>query len=635
MRNFTKITTALSCLLAAPVILAESTSANSGPQLLFGDTHLHTSYSFDAYLNKNQTGDPDTAYRWAKGMPVIHPFNRARVQIGTPLDFLVVSDHAELMGVIRAANQGSEDFEDMGPWGNLRRWFSFKMLSWGIESGEGSDIFSGFLPHRATGGEWDPVQDPANEMPLPPFGDTLKVESNAWHEIVDAAEQHNQPGQFTTFIGWEWSSIPIGANLHRIVFTPDSGEKAKQYVPYGSDQSQYPEDLWQWLADTGERTGSRFIAMPHNSNISKGYMYADTTLKGEEITAEYARLRMKWEPVSEVTQIKGDSETHPAFSPNDEFADFETYTHYIQQDAQEYSAAPADFARPALKLGLALEQKTGVNPYQFGMIGSTDSHSGIASAEEDNFWGKFARDSTPQTKRSEDSIGGSGVTGWSMAASGLAAAWATGNTREEIYDAFQRREVYATTGTRLRVRVFGGWNFDEAELDTAEFAAVGYAGGVPMGGMLATGEGHESKAPRFLIRAQKDPLNANLDRIQVIKGWVDARGEQHEKIYNVAWSGERQLDASGKLPSVGNSVNLETGHYTNDIGAKELATLWEDPDFERDVSAFYYVRVLQIPTPRHSLYDALALQSDLPAEGPATIQERAYTSPIWYSPGAQ
>ena len=628
MKKFSKALTGLICLG-----LAQGAMANEPTQLLFGDTHLHTSYSFDAYLNKNQTADPDTAYRWAKGLPVIHPFNRARVQIDTPLDFLVVSDHAELMGVIRATNMGTAEQGDLGLWGNFKRWIGVVILNRGIESGEGSDVFNSILPRSAEAPGGDPVADAANEFPDVIFGDTLATETTAWHEIVDAAERHNRPGEFTAFIGWEWSSIPTGANLHRIVFTPDAGDKARQFVPYGSDQSQYPEDLWQWLEDTSARTGARFVAMPHNSNISKGYMYAETSLKGAPITAEYARRRMLWEPVSEITQIKGDSETHPSVSPDDEFADFETYTHYIQQDRQEYVAAPADYARSALRLGLALEQKTGVNPYQFGMIGSTDSHSGLASAEEDNFWGKFARDSTPQTKRTAERIGGGKSSGWSMSASGLAAVWARDNTREEIFAAFQRKEVYATTGTRLQVRVFGGWDFDDTTLNAADFADLGYQQGVPMGGVLSastrSGAGH---TPRMMIRALKDPENANLDRIQVIKGWVDQADAQHEQVYNVAWSGDRQLDASGKLAAVGNTVDLSSAHYDNSIGTQQLSVVWTDPDFDPQQRAFYYVRVLQIPTPRHSLYDAIALQSAIPEEGPPTLQERAYTSPIWYTP---
>ncbi len=611
-------------------LAASSAYAQEPSQLLFGDTHLHTSYSFDAYLNKNQTVDPDTAYRWARGMPVVHAFNRTRVQIGTPLDFLVVSDHAELMGVIRAMNNDTAVLEDLGIWGNIKRWFAVFMLNRAISGEGGTEIFNSILPKKGENTGGDPVQDPLNELAIGILGDTLSIETTAWHEIVDAAERHNQPGTFTTLIGWEWSSIPVGANLHRIVFTPDSGDIAKQFVPYGSDQSQYPEDLWTFLETTQERTGARFVAMPHNSNISKGYMYAETTLKGEPITAEYAKRRMHWEPVSEATQIKGDSETHPVVSPDDEFADFETYAHYIQQDLQEYKPTAADYIRGALKTGLTLEQKTGVNPYQFGLIGSTDSHSGLASAEEDNFWGKFARDSTPETKRSKDKLGGGRVTGWSMSASGLAAVWSKKNTRDEIFAAFQRKETYATTGTRLKVRVFGGWGFDNTALEASDFAALGYAQGVPMGGSLTAAV--EGAVPQMLIRAEMDPKSANLDRIQVVKGWVDAAGEQHEQVYNAAWSGDRSMDGNGKIAAVGNTVDLKTGQWNNSIGEPSLAVLWADPDFNPAQRAFYYVRVLQIPTPRHSLLDSIALQIELPEEGPATLQERAYTSPIWYTP---
>ncbi len=626
------------CLV--PSILAAAITqhafAEEPTQLLFGDTHLHTSYSFDAYLNKNQTADPDTAYRWAKGLPVIHPYNRAKVQINTPLDFLVVADHAELMGVIRAVNNDTAELEDLGPWDSFVRWISAKVINRAMDSGTGADVFTDILPHKPTNTDGgDPVQDPANILDTPPFGDTLPTETTAWHEIVDAAERHNEPGKFTTFHGWEWSSIPVGANLHRVVFTPDTAEQSKQFIPYGSDQSQYPEDLWSWLENTQTRTGSRFVAIPHNSNISKGYMYAETTLKGEPITPEYAKRRMAWEPVSEVTQIKGDSETHPQLSPNDEFAEFETYTHYIQQEHEDYKVAPADYMRSGLKTGLALEQKVGVNPYQFGVIGSTDSHSGLASAEEDNFWGKFARDSTPETKVTDQSIGGGkdgkGTTGWNMSASGLAAVWAKENTREEIFAAFQRKEVYATTGPRLSVRVFAGWNFEEDALNEDQFVEIGYRDGVPMGGNLSA-ENDNTEAPQLLIRAVKDPNDANLDRVQVVKGWVDQNGKQHEQVSNVAWAGDRQIDAQGKLPAVGNTVNLTTAQYDNSIGTAELSTLWQDPAFDSEQRAFYYVRVLQIPTPRHSFYDAVALQQEIGKEGPATIQERAYTSPIWYTP---
>jgi len=594
-------------------------------QVLFGDTHLHSSYSMDAFLLGNQSADPDTAYRWAKGLPVIHPYHRARVQIKTPLDFLVVADHAELMGVIRAIHTDQAELAELGWFASIKRWGVIKFLAHIIDGDDPGGFFGGNLPKAAQNPDGDPVQDPNNEMGIDMFGDTTAMETTAWSEIVDAAERHNQPGKFTSIIGWEWSSIPTGANLHRIVITPDGADKAKQYLPYGSDQSQYPEDLWQWLGDTEAATGSRFISIPHNSNISKGYMFAETTLKGEAITAEYAKTRVAREPIVEIAQFKGDSETHPELSPNDPFADFETYENYIHQGmgaGKGYNPGPGDFIRSALKRGLALEQKVGVNPFKFGVIGSTDSHTGLASAAETNFWGKMGLDSTPEGKTS--------VNGnyWRMAAQGLAAVWAPENNREEIFAAFKRKEVYATTGPRLKVRVFAGWGFTQDDVNAQQFAQIGYTKGVPMGGDLSRSE----QPPQLLIRAVKDPIDANLDRVQVIKGWLDQQGQQHEQVYNVAWAGERQLDDSGKLDALPTTIDPKTLIYSNEQGAAELATLWTDPDFNSDQKAFYYLRVLQIETPRHSSYDAMALQQEPTAIRPASIQERAYTSPIWYTP---
>ena len=598
----------------------------------FGDTHLHSSYSFDAFLNNNHSADPDTAYRWAKGQPVIHPYNRARVQIDTPLDFLVVSDHAEMLGVMRAVHEDNFIKEDLGWIGNVKRWYSFWLMNRAIDSNTGLQFFSQFLPQNPTiESHSDPVQHPDNNISdLVIFGDTSKTSILAWHDIVETAERHNDPGTFTSLLGWEWSSIPMGANLHRIVISPDGAEKGKQFLPYGSDQSQYPEDLWQWLDETQQQTGARFLAIPHNSNISKGYMFDDTTLRGDPITAEYARRRMQWEPVVEVTQIKGDSETRSDFSPEDEFADFENYDYYIQVGKKnDYKASAADYIRPALKRGLSIGQQVGVNPYKFGLIGSTDAHTGLSTSEEGNFWGKMASDSTPETKERL------GVqmrsNGWNMSASGIAAVWAKENTREAIYAAFKRKEVYATSGPRLRVQMFAGWDFPEGAESSESFSVIGSQFGVPMGGDLTAGD-NDGKAPVFLLRAVKDPLGANLDRLQVVKGWVDSAGQQQEKVYNVAWSDDRQLDASGNLSPVGNTVNLSSGRYDNSIGQPEFSLRWTDPDFDPQQSAFYYVRVLQIPTPRNGLLDSLALELDEPPRGAKTIQERAYSSPIWYQP---
>ena len=596
----------------------------------FGDTHLHTSYSFDAFLNNNFSADPDTAYRWAKGQPVIHPYNRARVQLNTPLDFLVVSDHAEMLGVMRAIREDTIEWEDIGWYDSLKRWWAVRLLNNALDDDLGRAFFGRFLPKSAAVAGGDPVADVHNNIgSIAIFGDTTGTSKDAWLDIIDAAERHNEPGVFTSLLGWEWSSIPTGANLHRIVVTPDGGDKASQYLPYGSDQSQYPEDLWQWLEDTAARSDSRFISIPHNSNISKGYMFAETTVKGQPITADYARTRMQWEPITEVTQIKGDSETHPEFSPEDEFADFETYDFYIQTSENKNEVSSADYVRPALKRGLALQQKIGANPYKFGFIGSTDAHSGLSSPEEGNFWGKMAKDSTPETKAPV--LGNpTGADGWNMSASGLAAVWATDNSREAIYAAFKRKETYATSGPRLRVQMFAGWDFP-ANAEAAEnFSTIGYQHGVPMGGDLTANAA--AAAPQFMVRAVKDPLDANLDRVQMVKGWVDAAGEQQEMVYNIDWSGDRVLDANGKLPAVGNTVDPKTARYTNSIGQAEFATKWSDPDFDPAQAAFYYARVLQIPTPRNGLFDSIALQLDEPPRGPKTIQERAYTSPVWYTP---
>ena len=619
-------------VMAALVFANCMVTAEPVKNVYFGDTHLHSSYSFDAFLNNNHSADPDTAYRWAKGQPVIHPYNRARVQIDTPLDFLVVSDHAEMLGVMRAVHEDNFIKEDLGWIGNIKRSYSFWLMNRAIDSNTGLQFFSQFLPQNPTiEGHSDPVQHTDNNISdIAIFGDTSKTSTLAWHDIVETAERHNDPGTFTSLLGWEWSSIPMGANLHRIVISPDGAEKGKQFLPYGSDQSQYPEDLWQWLDETQKQTGARFLAIPHNSNISKGYMFDDTTLRGEPITAEYARRRMQWEPVVEATQIKGDSETRSDFSPEDEFADFENYDYYIQVGQKnDYKASAADYIRPALKRGLSIGQQVGVNPYKFGLIGSTDAHTGLSTSEEGNFWGKMASDSTPETK---DRLGAKiRSNGFNMSASGFAAVCAEENTREAIYAAFKRKEVYATSGPRLRVQMFAGWDFPEGAESSESFSVIGSQFGVPMGGDLTAGD-NDGKAPVFLLRAVKDPLGANLDRLQVVKGWIDSAGQQQEKVYNVAWSDDRQLDASGNLSPVGNTVDLSSGRYDNSIGLPEFSLRWTDPDFGPQQSAFYYVRVLQIPTPRNGLLDSLALELDEPPRGAKTIQERAYSSPIWYQP---
>jgi hypothetical protein len=613
-------------LITKAVVAA--TPSDQQTKVFFGDTHLHSAYSFDAFLNDNDSVFPDTAYRWARGLPVIHPTNRARVQIQTPLDFLVVSDHAEYLGVITEIYQDRAHLEELGFWATFKRWVRLSMASFMIDSGRAEKVFTFGLPKPAVGSGYDPVADPNGVMIDPGYGDTRKIRNQVWADIVTAAERHNRPGIFTSLIGWEWTSTPTGANLHRVVITPDGADKATQFLPFGSEISQYPQDLWAWLAKAEERTGSRFMAIPPNSNLSKGYMFGEVTLEGKKITPDYAQTRMFYEPIVEVTQIKGDSESLPN-SANDSFADFETYEHYLQAYSSTYSAKPGDYVRSALKTGLSISADIGINPYKFGMIGSTDSHTGLSSAEENNFWGKYANDSTPETKN-QAIIGDADNNGWSMSASGLAAVWAKENTREEIFAAFQRKEVYATTGPRIRLQMFASWKFPEQAAKAVNIGQIGYAYGVPMGGDLMRSE--QAGAPEFLLRAVKDPVGANLDRVQMIKGWVDADGSQHEKIYNVVWSAGRKIDSEGSLAMVGDTVDRTTGNYQNTIGASELATIWFDPDFDDQQHAFYYARVLQIPTARHSMYDAIALQTEQQNMGKSVIQERAYSSPIWYTP---
>ena len=599
-------------------------------QLLWGDTHLHSTYSSDAFTNGNLTATPDTAYRYAKGMPVVHPGHKARVQIGTPLDFLVVSDHAEYLGVIRSLYLNPMETEGLS-W-RERIWTRFVqyLLRDAIDNQSGRELFTSILPEPADnavtameGWEDDRVSGLIPRQP--------SVEIDTWKLITDTADAHNEPGQFTALIGWEYSLIPGGANLHRIVMGDINAEQAQTFAPFGFDDSSFPSDLWAWLETTSESTGGNFIAIPHNSNISKGSMFDVRDIRGTDISANYAEIRRYWEPVVEITQIKGDSETHPVLSPDDAFADFETYPYYIQREWTDYVPQPGDYVRSALKTGLSLEARIGVNPYQFGVIGSTDAHTSLPSAEEDNFHGKMATDSIPSRKSGGWSDDARGTFGWGMSASGLAAVWATENTREAIIAAMRRREVYATSGPRIAVRTFAGLNLSSNALEAPSYPANLAEQAVPMGGEIL-GAGAEDQFA-MVVEAQADPKSGYLDRIQVVKGWLDDDGATQERVYDVVWAGDNRLQSDGTLTPIGDSVDLATGLTENSIGAASLSTVWADPDFDADQAAFYYVRVLQIPTARHSLLDKLALADDsIDTRRPDTIQERAYTSPVWYRP---
>ena len=594
-------------------------------QILWGDTHLHTNRSFDAFTNRNFSVGPDEAYRFARGLPVEHPGHKARVQLETPLDFLVVSDHAEFLGNIRHLYNVGIPTEGMGFFQKLRVWYVQYLIRDAIKKGEGRAFFVRQLPEpfdtpQEAISEWDLAGSVFPRVPV--------LEDQAWSDIADAAEANNIPGQFSAILGWEYSLIPGGANLHRVVMTDLDGESAKVFQPFGSDDSLYPEDLWAWLDKTSEETGGNFIAIPHNSNISKGAMFDTITMRNEPIGPEYAEIRRRWEPIVEVTQYKGDSETHPVLSPNDPFADFEDYPYYIQRDWTEYKPQVGDFMRSALIRGMQIEREIGVNPYQFGVIGSTDAHTGLAAAEENNFHGKFATDSMPASKLEGWSDNANSSFGWAMGAQGLAAVWAEENTRESIMQAMKRRETYATTGPRIGLRFYGGYGLDATALEASAFPYES-SGAVPMGGEL---DPQESSAPVFLVHAMADPKSGTLDRIQIVKGWVDEAGEANEQVFDVAWSSPDRMQADGSLRPVPNTVDLETGTWSNDAGAATLTAEWRDPEFDPAVAAFYYVRVLEVPTPRHSLLDKLALGGDVDTRRPDTVQERAYSSPIWYRP---
>jgi hypothetical protein len=583
---------------------------------LFGDTHLHTAVSLDAGVAGARL-TPADAYRFARGEQITASSGQP-VKLTRPLDFLVVADHSDQMGFFPALAAGDPNML-ADPTG--RRWYDL------MTSGQGL-IATLEIIGAMSNNTFPPALAITPDSP---------VYRDAWTATIDAAEAYNDPGRFTAFIGYEWTS-QAAFNIHRNVIYRDGADLARQVLPFtvspplGSPQDT---DLWKWMEAYEEQTGGDVLAIAHNGNLSNGLMFpVIQPFTDLPVDQAYAEARARWEPVYEVTQMKGDGETHPFLSPNDEFADFETWDkgNLDVSEAKTPEMLPHEYARAALLLGMQLEGEFGTNPYKFGMIGSTDSHTGLSAVEEDNFWGKV----TPMEPNPErltkvflsNQATGLTVMEWEVSSAGYAAVWAMENTRAAIFDAMERREVYATTGTRMVVRFFGGYDFVPSDASSRNPAVIGYGKGVPMGGDLAPDP--EGRAPAFLVAALRDPVGANLDRYQIVKGWIDAEGIPQERVYDVVWSDGRVPGADGRLPPVGSTVEGAT--WTNTIGAPELIAVWQDPDFDPAVPAFYYGRVLEIPTPRWTAYDAAYFGTE-PVPGTVMeLQERAYTSPIWYTP---
>ena len=585
----------------------------------FGDTHLHTAFSFDAGAFGARL-TPRDAYKLAHGEEITASSGQP-VKLSRPLDFLVVADHSDNMGFFPDLFAGKPEVL-ADPTG--RRWYDM------IKSGKGGEAALEIITAFSHG---------TFPKDLTYFPGT-RAYKGAWQQTIAAAEQYNEPGRFTAFIGYEWTSNTGGNNLHRNVIFRDNGDKAllvEPYTtqkPYGSDN---PVELWKWMDAYETKTGGSVLAIAHNGNLSNGLMFPVIEAFGKKLDREYVQTRARWERLYETTQTKGTGESHPYLSPNDEFADFEIWDkgNLDGSVAKKKEMLEFEYARSALKNGLKLEQQLGTNPYKFGLVGSSDAHTGLSAMEEDNFFGKTTpQEPSPErltNKFFDNPTTGVKIMDWEVGASGYAAVWATANTREALWDAMQRKETYATTGPRMVVRFFGGFDFEAKDAQDRIPAKIGYAKGVPMGGDLH--QAPEGKALSFLAAALKDPIGANLDRIQIVKGWMDAKGELHEQVFDVAWSDNRKPDPkTGKLPSVGSTVDVENATWTNSIGAPELIAVWKDPGFDPAQRAFYYARVIEIPTPRWTAYDAKRFGVKPLPGTTMVLQERAYTSPIWYTP---
>jgi len=567
----------------------------------FGETHMHTMFSLDAYIGDNRQS-PDMAYRFAKG----EAFDIGGVtkQLKRPLDFAAVTDHAEYIGEMYSTITPDAPGHDNDDLVTLRSLESLEQKQ---------EWFYNYVLKNAR----------ENPTPVHPsfFAGPGTVKS-AWQIMVETAEQHNDPGVFTAMVGFEWSGAPGGANLHRNILFRDANVPA---TPVSYIDLNTEEELWEWMR-IQEVEGMQLLAISHNSNASKGRMFPDTDSSGNKLTVDYARTRRHYEPLVEMMQIKGNSEVHRKFWAADEFSDFENADSIQDNSGRQFHAR--DFVRGGLKAGLQREQELGINPFQFGFVGGTDSHNGLMSdVAEDTFIGGHGPEDGTVERRRTAGVGG-WIDGKDLSIGSIAGVWAIDNTRAALWDAMKRRETFATSGPRIKVRMFGGVDLTANPSDPAAMVEQGYLLGVPMGGELAPA----GVAPTFTVYAEKDVDGANLDRIQIIKGWVDVNGDVNETIIDVVWSGDRSIDTAGKLAPVGNTVDLTTAMFTNDIGAATLMGSWTDPDFDPTEGAFYYARALEIPTPRWTTYDAVRNNLPLLDDVPAVIQERAWGSPIWYQP---
>ncbi len=574
-------------------------------QLLWGDLHIHTSYSTDAYT-MGVRATPDDAYRFARGGTIEHGAGYP-IRIDRPLDFAAVTDHAEYLGAARADRESRLPLDER----SLRE----RLLN------DGPLSLAYVLVKIARGVKG--LERYAGSEAVHQIG------LDAWQHMIDTAEAHYRPGVFTTFIGYEWSSMPGNQNLHRNVIYRDSHVPL---FPFSSLDSENPEELWAAL-DAQRQQGMEMLAIPHNGNVSNGLMYDRAQFDGSAMTAAYAEQRMRNEPVSEIMQIKGTSETHPLLSPEDEFAEFELMTSQLSMSGGS-SQARGSYARDALRAGLEMAHSEGFNPYRFGVIGSSDSHNASSSVQEDQHHGKLPlMDGTAGLRLGQAMFLPESLhrpRKWGAA--GLAGVWAQENTRDSIFDALRRRETYATSGPRIQLRFFGGYGYHAEMLDSPDLLQQAYASGVPMGSSLPPRVAvRANQPPVFVIWAAKDPQGANLDRLQVIKGWVDADGNSHEQVFDVALSGDRAIVDYSAVQPVGNTVDVASATYSNAIGTAQLSVLWEDPRFDPEQDAFYYARAIEIPTPRWSTYDAMRLGIEAPE--PTSIQERAVSSAIWYQAG--